>query len=466
MYEEPITTYTVGELNRLIRQALARRFPDEVWVEGEIRGIKRHERSGHVYFELVDSSADGRQADAVIQVALYRTDKDAVNRLLRRVGAVRMDDGVHIRIRGTIDYYPPQGRLQLRMQWIDPEYTLGRLEAERQRLIAALATEGLLDRNRSLPYPLLPLRVGLVTSVGSAAQEDFLHELEASGVAWQVRLVHAAVQGPTAEVELVAALATLAAAEVDVIALVRGGGARTDLAAFDSEAVARAIASLPVPVLTGIGHETDQVVADLVASHRAKTPTACAARLITDATDAQRRAHRAWDAIAARARTDLDRGGHRLDQVATRVSYAGRRHADRRADEVDRAARRLAQRARRAPADASDDLARLGSAITTGAARRVDGAAREVDDQRRRLATSAPRPLHRHQSDLRAHAARVAAADPQRLLARGWSILRDADGAVVASVQGLQPDQELSATVADGTARATVVATETKGRRR
>lgn len=452
-------TYTVGDLNRLIRQTLARRFPEELWVEGELRGLKRHAASGHVYFELADPSADGRQADAVIQVALYRTDKEAVNRLLRRTGSVRMADGVHIRIRGTLDYYPPQGKLQLRMRWIDPEHTLGRLEAERRRLVAALVDEDLLERNRRLPYPLLPLRVGLVTSHGSAAQEDFLHELAASGLAWRVTCVAAAVQGPGAERELVAALQTLARHPVDVIALIRGGGARTDLAAFDGELLARAIASVGVPVLTGIGHETDRAVADLVAARPAKTPTACAAELVRDATAAHDRARRAWSAIAERARVDLALGHATIDRVAHRVTDAGRRQLDRQGATVDLAAARVRRNASLAPGTAADDLDRLGGAIASGARRRLDRAASAGHEHRRRLVTRGPRAVRRVEADLAARSARVEAADPARLLARGWSITRTADGRAVTSVAALSPGERLVTTVADGSVRSTVTAT-------
>lgn len=452
------TTYTVGELNQLIRQALARRFPDEVWVEGEIRGLKRP-ASGHRYFELADSSADGRQTDAVIQVALYRSERDAVNRYLTRSGTVRMDDGVHIRIRGSIDYYAPQGRLSLRMTWIDPDHTLGRLEAERRRLLEALRAEALLERNRMLAYPLLPLRVGLVTSAGSAAHEDFVHELTASGLAWKVSLAHASVQGPTAELEITAALRTLATSGVDVIAVVRGGGARTDLAAFDTEAVARTIAAIGVPVLTGIGHETDQVVADLVAARSAKTPTACAALLVADATAARARAERAWSSIATRSGRALDRGHHDLERVATGVAFAGRRHVERRSQVVERTSARLARRAEQAPLAAAAELDRAASAIAAVAGRGLDRADLLTSDHRRRILGAAPRSLRRHESDLAARAARVAAADPARLLARGWSIVRTTDGQIITRVGDLAIGSELVAAFADGTVRAAVTAT-------
>jgi exodeoxyribonuclease VII large subunit len=453
-------TLTVGELNRRIRQTLSRRFPEQIWVEGEIRGLKRHSASGHVYFELVDPSEDGRQADAVIQVALYRLDKDAVNRLLKRSGSVRMDDGVHIRIRGSLDYYPPQGRLQLRMQWIDPTYTLGRLEAERRRLVEALTAEDLLGRNASLPYPMLPLRVGLVTSAGSAAHEDFLHELEASGISWRVTLVSAAVQGPNAEAELTGALRTLAARQVDVIAIVRGGGARTDLAAFDSEVVARTIADLAVPVLTGIGHETDRSVADLVAARAAKTPTACAASLVADVRAAHDRARRAWDAIAVRSALELDRRRGRLDQLAGRLSFAGLRHVDRRAADLAATAVRLDRSARQRPEQSRRRVAELGAAIGANARRHTEQAEGALVERRRRLVDGAPRGVRRASQDLAVHASRAAAADPARLLERGWSVLRTADGSVITSVRAVRPGDELVATLADGSVRSTVTAVD------
>src|SRR5262249_23054504 len=136
---------------------------------------------------------------------------------------------------------------------------------ERDEVLRRLSADALLDRNATAPLPPVPLRVGLVTSRGSAAAADFLHELELSGFGWQVVVADTRVQGTDAEQSIVAALDRAIAAEVDAVALVRGGGSRTELATFDAEALARAIASSPVPVLTGIGHEVDDSVADRVA---------------------------------------------------------------------------------------------------------------------------------------------------------------------------------------------------------
>ncbi|MCB0963177.1 MAG: exodeoxyribonuclease VII large subunit, partial [Acidimicrobiales bacterium] len=260
----PAGTWTVGELSTQVARVLAGAFPDDVWVAGQIRNLNRSS-AGHVYFDLAEPTAGGEVPKAQLSVTLLAPERHVVNEQLKRAGgAVRMDDGIEVRLVGRVRWYGPRGTVQLRMHGIDPAFTLGRLEADRDRILAALAAEGLLDRNGRLAMPAVPLRVGLVTSVGSAAHADVLATLEASGIGFVVRQVHARTQGPDCGPQVAAALARVAAAGVDVVLLVRGGGARTDLAAFDTDRIARAIATLDVPVLTGIGHEIDRTIADEV----------------------------------------------------------------------------------------------------------------------------------------------------------------------------------------------------------
>src|SRR3954452_8072533 len=229
--EEP--TFSVAELNAGIGTVLARAFPDEVWVRGEIANLSRPQ-SGHVYFDLVDG-------DCALAVTLWASDRQVVNAVLRRSGgAVRMTDGTEVRIRVRVTWYARRGQVALRMLSIDTAYTLGRLAEARELLLQRLRMEGLLTLQPALPLAAVPLRVGLVTSDNSAAAHDFLQTLEASGFGWQVVLADARVQGLDAEASVLAALERLRTAELDVVCVVRGGGARTDLAVFDSEAIARA----------------------------------------------------------------------------------------------------------------------------------------------------------------------------------------------------------------------------------
>lgn len=435
------TTYTVGELSQAIGRAVARAFPDEIWVQGEMRDLNRA-RSGHVYFTLLDSDGGG-DSPATLPVTLFASDKAAVNRILARSGAVRMNDGVQVRIRGRVTHYAQRGTVQLRMTWIDTNFTLGKLAAERDRLIKSLTSRGLVDRNTKLPIPLVPLRVGLVTSVGSAAHADFMDELTASGFAWRVSVFDARVQGLDAIGDVVRGIALLGSSALDVIALVRGGGAQTDLAVFDAEAIAVAIAQTKVPVLTGIGHETDISVADVVARD-SKTPTACAARLVgmvaayagrvDQIASATQRAVRSRLAFAA---TNLDHSSRRV----TRSAIAAAVRADQGLAESGRRIRRgSVNRLLRDRAALHGIADRLGRATS----RQLSVADADLDRRSGSIALAAQKHMASSERRLFELQHRISLVDPALLLERGWSITRTADGAVV-----LNPEDVASGTVLD-----------------
>ena len=248
-------------------------------MRGEVQRITTS-RTGHTYFELVEKDSRRERVAARIDVALFKGNAPTINTRLREVPGVTLAPDIELRIRGRIDYYPTGGRLQLVMTDIDPIFTVGGMAANRERVLRALAAEDLLQRNGGLPLSPVPLRVGLITSKGSAAYYDFVHELERSGFDWRVVLADVRVQGGGAPRRVTWALRAFASVDVDVVVVVRGGGARSDLAAFDSEPVARAIALMPMPVFTGIGHEIDRAVADEVAHSCFNTPTACAQALV------------------------------------------------------------------------------------------------------------------------------------------------------------------------------------------
>jgi exodeoxyribonuclease VII large subunit len=381
--DEP--TMSVAELSAGIGATLTRAFPDEVWVRGEIANLNRPP-SGHVYFDL---AGDG----CTLGVTLWASDKQVVNAVLRRAGgAVRMTDGTEVRIRVRVSWYAERGRVSLRMLSIDTAYTLGRLAEAREVLLRTLEAEGLLRRQARLVLPPVPLRVGLVTSDGSAAAHDFLRTLEASGHAWQVTVLDTRVQGVTAEAGILAALDVACGADpsFDAICLVRGGGARTDLAVFDRESVARAIALAPIAIWTGIGHEIDTTVADAVAHRQFRTPSACAMALVEQVTRWCEQLDATWNAIARAAEHHLRMREAQLDDYRQRVA--------------------------------------------TQPARALDRAARTIDNIE----------------------SRVRAFDPARVLARGWSITHDSDGRLIRSTSEVRPRTQLVTTVADGEVRSTV----------
>jgi len=378
----PDTTFTVTQLCDRVGDALAEAFPDQVWVQGAISGLSRS-NNGHVYFDLVDpEGVVGRTTSAVLPVALFASSRQLVNKIMRRAGGIRMHDGIEIRIRGQLTYYPPQGRVQLVMSLIDPQFTLGQMATARQELLDRLGTEGVLDRNLQRPFPALPLRVGLITSDQSAAYHDFVNELTGSGYPFHVTLVDTRVQGMDAVPGLVTALRLAntkrAEFDVDVVVVVRGGGARTDLAVFDHEDVARAIASCRLPVVVGVGHDTDRSVADEVAHTSLKTPTAAAQRLV--------------EAVA-----DF---GFRLQDASRRIQNLTHLHLDR----------------------AHDRLLGCGTRLVSSAQRTVERKRLDLEQAAFRLTRAPGRRLERATADLDMADVRIKASDPAVALRRGWSI--------------------------------------------
>lgn len=395
-------TYSVSRLGAEIQELLREAY-GSVWVAGELQRLTVRP-NGHRYFELVEKGED----DAVVgklDAVIWKGDFVRIAPVLVRHGQA-LGDGLAMRCRVAVDFYPPHGRLQLHVKEIDPVFTLGELARRRAQTLAALAKLGLLDANRARELPDLPLHIALVTSEGSAAYHDFLATLRESGYGFRVTLLHAAVQGIEAERQVASALAAAAATGADCVALVRGGGSKSDLAAFDSRVVATAVAECSLPVLTGLGHEIDESVADRVAWRAFKTPTKVA------------------EFVVAR----LVEGEAALTGVAAKLARAGRvatRRAEERRVELGGRLRRAAPRA----------LER-GEKERTVLAWRVVGAARG------RVATEAAR--------LDGRARLVAGLAPERTLARGFSITRAESGAIVRDAKSLAPGERIRTTVARG----------------
>jgi exodeoxyribonuclease VII large subunit len=421
--EGPGDTFTVTEVVRTINDVLRHGFGRGVWVRGEIQGWKG---SGvHAYFELVEQAAD---AKATINAAMFA---GVGNRLRPVLGRHRLElaDGLEVRMFGTFDVYAPSGRLSFKVTDIDPRFTLGELALEREAVLQRLREAGLHLLNPSLPVPAAPLRIGLVTSHGSAAWADFTHELRQSGIAFHVSYVDVRVQGPEAPDMICAALDHLGARDdLDVIAVVRGGGARNDLAAFDDESVALAVARCPIPVFSGIGHEVDRSIVDEVAGRAFKTPTACAAAIVDLVSEFATATEAAWEAIRSRSSSVLDAEAARLASTAggirlrTVAAVDGALATVREHGVLAQAhARRVLDRHEARLAGHGEGLARSARRVMVDAERTVD----HIED-------------------------RVTLLDPARTLARGWSITRGPDGRAINDASALDPGDVIVTTFARG----------------
>lgn len=400
-------TFTVGELADAVNRALRRTFSDGVWVRGEIQDL--NERNGHMYLTIADD-APGQKA--VLRVQFFANARARLRPLLAK-HRLRLVVGMKVRLFGHLDYYGPSGQLGLKMSDLDPRFTLGDLAQQRDQVLRRLAADGSLDANRRHRMSPVPLRIGVVSSAGTAAWHDFHDELARSGFGYQVVLADTRVQGPEAPRRVARAIRSLshhaARRGLDAIVVIRGGGARNELAVFDAEPIARAIAECPVPVLTGLGHEVDRSVADECAHTSWKTPTACAAALVHAVGQYLAGAEQCFAAVDAAAHDALVGADRSVVERAHRI--ARRTHAA-----VERADERLTVRVDRVRSRSQRPLAE--------GERRLDRAAA-------RLGARLPTVLAAEERHLTGLEARVRALDPVNLLARGWSITRAADGSII-----------------------------------
>jgi exodeoxyribonuclease VII large subunit len=309
--ERPI--WTVTELTRLVKGALVEGF-GHLLVRGEVSNFKGAHASGHIFFQLKDAGAS-------IDVKMWAS-------VVRRT-RFRIEEGMEVIVEGALDVYEKRGQYNLVVQRIEPSGA-GALALAFAQLKERLTAEGLMGERRLRPpraLPLLPRRIGIVTSRSGAALHDFLRVLHRRNPRVSVLLCHARVQGPGAAEEVVRALQRLGRTDVDVIVVTRGGGSAEDLWTFNEEAVARAIAAAPVPVISAVGHEVDFTIADGVADVRAPTPSA-AAELVAPELEAlldglrtdRTRLRQAIGGALSRAREALGRREHRLRDPRQQVS--------------------------------------------------------------------------------------------------------------------------------------------------
>lgn len=409
---------TVAELNRRARRMLEGQFP-LLWVTGEISNLTRA-ASGHVYFSLKD-------AEAQVRCAMFR---DRAQLL-----PWRPENGQQVEAQALVTLYEARGEFQLAIESLRPA-GIGRLYELFTRLRDKLAAEGLFDPSRKRPLPRYPRRIGIVTSPQAAALRDVLAALARRAPHLELIIYPTPVQGAEAPAAIVATLArAYARAECDLLLLVRGGGSLEDRWAFNDEAVVRTLAVSPVPTIAGVGHETDSSLADYVADLRAPTPTA-AAEL----------ASAGWFEAAAT-----------LDALSGALRRAMAREILTRAQAIDRLAPRLVHPAQGLAARRQrlELLAhRLAASLRTFSGHRAP-----LESLAARLRRAMAQHLANRRAALSRHDSTLAALSPLATLARGYSIVRSIDGAIVSDAATLRPGDALELQFAAGHTRATVTAT-------
>jgi exodeoxyribonuclease VII large subunit len=351
---------------------------------------------------------------------------------------VELVPGLVVRVRGTVSVWEGASKLRFSMTALDVEALVGGIAAARRRLLALLAAEDLLEANRRLALPLVPLRIGLVTSPGSEAYRDFTGELERSGYRFDIRFEPSIVQGPEAPAQIAGALSRLSVFAPHLAVVVRGGGAKGDLQAFDSEQVARAIAGAPFPVWTGIGHTGDRSVADEVAQRALVTPTQCGEAIV---------------AVISAYLEGVDRTARRLAQrVEARLSQASRELFTSCAT-ARRVARQSIEHSSLALRGAETRISHGALvAIERNEARLVNRAQRLTGPPEQLLAVQAQRVGHQREL--------LQVLSPRHQLERGWSLTRDETGKLVRSAALVRPGSRLRTTFAEGSVGSVVDETE------
>ena len=430
------TVYAVSELSRLLREVIEANFAT-VWVEGEISNLSRP-ASGHWYFTLKDGEAQ-------LRAAMFKP----ANRLVRPAP----NNGDLVRVRARVSMYPARGDLQLICEHMEPA-GLGAKLAALEALKAQLQVEGLFEAAAKRPIPTLPRAIGLITSATGAAVQDVLTTLARRFPLVPVRLIPVLVQGEGAAPAIARALRDPRwSGAVDVLLLVRGGGSIEDLWAFNEVDVVRAVRACAVPVISGVGHETDTTLVDLAADLRAPTPTAAAERAVPDQADLRRSILGLHERLRL---TSLRRIRQRLEQVTVLAGRLDRQRPTRRlqllAQRLDELSLRLAQRLHRLIAHDGQRLERLSQRLTRRDPQtKLAEAGARLNELQRRLLAAQHRLLSNRQQRWQSAERTLQALSPTGVLARGFVLVRDADGAVLTRAAQVPRDATLTLQFHDAT---------------
>jgi len=453
---EPKKSFPISRFLQGVKRLITEKIP-EVWVHGVISQLTVRDRM--CYLTLAEYTENDVRPVATLGLFLYTMELDSLNAKLSNLPKpfqLAVDLKVSVLVRA--DFYVPQGKFQAHLLDIDPVFTLGELALTRQAILKRLDQEGLRTRNSQLCMPPLPLKVGLVTAPGSAAYHDFMNVLSQSGYAFEVITAGARMQGNETESSVLAAFGSLLQhKDLDVLCIVRGGGSKTDLNYFDSEALCRSVALAPMPVLAGIGHEIDQSLVDMVAWRSCITPTDTA-KFLVGCVDAS------WVATEqlvlsiakhARLRLERERGRHR--QVAQGLSRALPGRMAQEQERIRRSGRELRRSVQlRLQAEHATWL-RNRQGLGQGVLKIIGMAELSLAPWKGRLQQSYSLRAQQASMHLEILTERVKAADPERVVRRGFSLTLDAQGRAVTHKDQVAAGSQITTRFAWGEVRSKVL---------
>ena len=411
---------SLRQLNLMVRDAIEMQLPDEYWVEAELSECREH--GGHCYMELIEKDERSNTPVARASAKCWRSTWQMVHPYFERTTGQPLRAGMKVLLKVYAQFHEAYG-----FSWIvsdiDPTYTLGDMARKRQEIIRQLKEEGVFDLQRDLRIPLFAQRIAVISAPNAAGYGDFCRQLEDNGygLKFEVTLFPAVMQGEQVEASVISALNAIYATvptgsptdlpPFDCVVIIRGGGATADLSGFDTLALAENVAQFPLPVITGIGHDRDESILDMVSHTRVKTPTAAAAFLIDN----------------------LRRVLERIEQAAASISQ--------------HITRRISLQQQR--------ISLLATLIPTLVQRRLSDERHRIDLMQNRLPVAIERRISNQKHLLEQLALKLQGFDPQILLARGYSITL-LNGRAVHNAADLHPGDEIETRLEHGTIHSTV----------
>ena len=419
-------SYSVTQYMKALKQKVE--STPAVWVRGVITQI--NEKSKVVYLSIADFEEGNVNPLATVPLYCYATKFAAIRAKVENYPQpFTIKEQLKVSFLIKADLYVPYGKLQAQILDIDPVYTLGELALTKSAILKRLALEGLLEKNKALELADVPIRVGLITGEGTAAYKDFTTKLAESPFAFKVTTAYAKMQGADTEPTVLAALDELAKnSELDVVCIIRGGGSKTDLNFFDSEALCRAVANFPLPVFTGIGHEIDRSLLDEVAYQSCITPTDTAKRLIDRVADSWNKMLTTAQGIALQTKEFLVEFNQDLANKGTRLQQKVSALLSRENTKIALIQGNLKKDVQYIIRDEHERLTRNGEGLHQGSRKILD--------------------LEKSKFDLLE--LRVKSADPETTLSKGYTLTLDANGKFIRNKSQLKPGDTLTTRFKDG----------------
>ena len=430
-------TLTLYELNALVRHTIEQTLRREYWVEAELSECRTSR--GHCYMELVQKDERANTPIARASAKCWQSTWTLAAPYFERTTGQPLHAGMKVRLKVYAQFHEAYGFAWI-VTDIDPTYTMGDMARRRQDIIRQLSEAGIIDLQKSLALSPFTLRIAVISSQSAAGYGDFVNQLAESPYDFHTRLFTATMQGEQVEQSVIAALNRVyeCVDEFDAVVIIRGGGATADLSGFDTLALAENVAQFPLPIITGIGHDRDESILDIVSHTRVKTPTAAAQFLIALLDQTQQRIDACSERIARWAQTKLETERLRMARLSERIPTLF-------------TLVRTRQEAR---------LERISMALTALVQRRTDREQTKLDSIGQRLPTLISQRLQNEQHRLRLLAQRAQTLDPTLLLSRGYSITT-LNGKALRSTAELKPGDTLETRLAQGTVVSEVVRTET-----